>query len=112
MSAKERLVTIRTARQLEAHVIQGRLESEGIPALLSYESLGLVYGFTTDGLGGVRIMVPEHLAKEAEEILANRAVSNAKLQGQTHEKPNWFKPFCLIFLIVGIVSVGVVGSIR
>lgn len=69
MSAKERLVTICTARQLEAHVIQGRLESEGVPALLSYESASLVYGLTVDGLGEVKILVPSHLAKEAKEIL-------------------------------------------
>lgn len=69
MSAKERFVTICTARHLEAHVIQGRLASEGIPAILSYESAGLVYGLTVDGLGEVKILVPNHLAKEAKEIL-------------------------------------------
>jgi len=63
------LVTVCTARQMEAEIIKGRLESEGIPALLSYESAGLVYGLTTNGLGEVRIMVPKHLAKEAKEIL-------------------------------------------
>jgi len=106
MSAKERLVTICTARQMEAHVIQGRLESEGIPALLSYESLGLVYGFTVDGLGDVKIMVPEHLAKEAKEILVNKAVSNTKLQSQAHGKPTWFKPLCLALLIAWILIGG------
>jgi len=69
MSVREQLVTICTARQMEAQIIQGRLESEGIPALLSYESAGLVYGLTIDGLGEVEIKVPEHLAKEAKEIL-------------------------------------------
>ena len=69
MSMKEQLVTVCTAKQMEAQVIKGRLESEGIPVLLSYESLGLVYGFTTDGLGEVKIMVPKHLAQEAKEIL-------------------------------------------
>jgi len=69
MSVKEQLITICTARQMEAQIIQGRLESEGIPALLSYESLGLVYGLTIDGLGEVKIIVPSHLAKEAKEVL-------------------------------------------
>jgi hypothetical protein len=55
---------------MEAHVIKGRLESEGIPVLLSYESAGLVYGITIDGLGEVKIMVPRHLTEEAKEILA------------------------------------------
>jgi hypothetical protein len=54
---------------MEAQIIKGRLESEGIPVLLSYESAGLVYGLTIDGLGEVKVMVPEALAEEAKEIL-------------------------------------------
>ncbi len=54
--------------QLEAHVIKGKLESEGITALLQYESQ--ILGITVDGLGQVRIMVPEDLAERAREIIA------------------------------------------
>jgi hypothetical protein len=71
MSASEPLVTVRTAKYMEAHIIKGRLESEGIPVLLRYESAGLIYGITVDGLGEVKIMVPERLAEEAKEILAS-----------------------------------------
>ena len=63
------MVTVCTARQMEAQIIKGRLESEGIPVFLSYESIGLVYGLTVNGLGEVKIMVPKHLAEEAKEIL-------------------------------------------
>ena len=69
MSEREPLVTVRTAKYMEAQIIKGRLESEGIPVLLKYESAGLVYGVTVDGLGEVKIMVPKHLAEEAREIL-------------------------------------------
>lgn len=69
MSANGQLVTIRTAKYLEAQIIKGRLESEGIPVLLSYESAGLIYGITVDGLGEVKIMVPRNLEEEAREIL-------------------------------------------
>ena len=69
MSSEERLVTVRVARQIEAQIIKGRLESEGIPVLLTYESLGVVYGLTVDGIGEVRIMVPKPLAEQAKEIL-------------------------------------------
>jgi hypothetical protein len=69
MSASEHLVTVRTTGYMEAQIIKGRLESEGIPVLLSYESAGIVYGITVDGLGEVKIMVPKHLAEEAKEIL-------------------------------------------
>ena len=63
------MVSVCTTRYMEAQVIKGRLESEGIPALLSYESAGLVYGITVDGLGEVKIMVPKPLAEKAKELL-------------------------------------------
>jgi hypothetical protein len=64
------LATVYTASgQLQAQVIKTKLESAGIPALLDYESAGVVFGITVDGLGEVRVMVPEDLAQEAEEIL-------------------------------------------
>jgi hypothetical protein len=69
MSASAQLVTVGTANYLEAQIIKGRLESEGIPVLLSYESAGLIYGITVDGLGQVKIMVPRKLEEEAREIL-------------------------------------------
>ena len=69
MCAEEQLVTVRIAGQMEAQVIKGRLESEGIPVLLSYESAGVVYGITVDGLGEVKVMVPQRLAEEARQIL-------------------------------------------
>lgn len=54
--------------QIQAHIIKGKLESEGIPVLLQYESQ--ILGITVDGLGAVRIMVPENLAERAREIIA------------------------------------------
>jgi hypothetical protein len=59
--------------QLEAEIVKGRLESEGIPAMLCYESAGIVYGLTIDGLGQVQVQVPSSLAQQAREILAIEA---------------------------------------
>ena len=56
------------AGQIEAHIIKGKLESEGIPAALQYESE--VFAITVDGMGAVRILVPEPLADKAREIIA------------------------------------------
>jgi hypothetical protein len=69
MGGKDKLVAIYSAKQIEAQIIKGRLENEGIPALLSYDSSSLVFGFTVDGLGEVKIMVPERFAEQAREIL-------------------------------------------
>jgi len=67
----EGLVTVYTAfGQLEAQVIKTKLESAGIPALLWYESLSIIYGLTVDGLGKVQVMVPSDLAREARELLS------------------------------------------
>jgi hypothetical protein len=68
---KPGLVTVHTASgQLQAQVIKTKLESAAIPALLDYESAGVVLGITVDGLGEVRVMVPEDLAEEARALLA------------------------------------------
>ncbi|TET86505.1 MAG: DUF2007 domain-containing protein [Dehalococcoidia bacterium] len=69
MSREPKLVAVYTASYLEAQIIKSHLENEGIPAILSYESAGLVFGLTVDGVGQVKVMVPEHLAEEAREIL-------------------------------------------
>lgn len=64
------LRTVYTAQgHLVAEMIKGKLESVGIPVLLDYESIGRVYGITVDGLGEVRVMVPQELAEEALELL-------------------------------------------
>jgi hypothetical protein len=56
--------------ELQASVIKGRLESEGIPVILQYESYGRIAFITVDGLGEVKIKVPAKFAEEAKQILA------------------------------------------
>ena len=55
--------------QLRASVVKSRLEFNGIPVVLRYESAGDVFGITVDGLGKIEVMVPEELAAEAKAIL-------------------------------------------
>ena len=70
MIREAKLITVYVASgQPEAQIIKGRLESVDIPAVLRYESAGLVYGLTVDGLGQVEVQVPSSLAEEAKEIL-------------------------------------------
>jgi hypothetical protein len=59
----------KAANQIEAELIKGMLESEGIPALLKYESLGQVYGLTVDGLGQVEVQVPTKYVQDAENLI-------------------------------------------
>jgi len=54
---------------LKAQVIKAKLEDAGIPVLLDYESVGLVYGITVDGLGEVRVLVPTRHADDARALI-------------------------------------------
>jgi len=52
-----------------AKIVSGRLEAEGIPTRLKYEAVGAIYAITINGLGEVKIMVPESLIDKAREVL-------------------------------------------
>jgi hypothetical protein len=72
MSEVPELITIYVASGIpEAHIVKGRLETEGIPVMLRYESAGVVYGLTVDGLGEVKVLVPSAFADQAKAILSN-----------------------------------------
>lgn len=74
MMKKIDFVTVQEVHsEFEANVIKGRLESEGIPAFLQYESVGRVYTVTVDGIGAIKIKVPAQFAEEAKEILRHAA---------------------------------------
>ncbi|MCX7817153.1 MAG: DUF2007 domain-containing protein [Syntrophales bacterium] len=67
---EQRWVYIYTASgMLEASIITGRLESEGIPTRLKYDAAGPIYGITIDGLGEVKIFVSETDEARAKDIL-------------------------------------------
>jgi hypothetical protein len=76
---KSNFVVISTVQgELVANVIKSHLESEGVPVLLEYESVGRVYGLTVDGLAQVRILVPQELAGEARQIIEPRESGQAE----------------------------------
>ena len=58
--------------ELEASIIKSHLECEGIPVMLQYESVGRIFGLTVDGLGEIRILVPQGLVERAREIIKPR----------------------------------------
>ena len=55
---------------MEAEIIKSKLESYQIPVLLQYEAAGRIFGITMDGLGKVKIMVPEPFLEQAKKVLA------------------------------------------
>jgi hypothetical protein len=78
MDAEDKLVTVyKACGQPEAEIVRGRLEIEGILALLKYESIGSVYGLTVDGLGQVEVQVPAKYAGRAREIIESSSDETA-----------------------------------
>jgi hypothetical protein len=61
----------------DAEILKNMLESFGIPARVSYESAGKIYGLTMDGMGVVALLVPENRAREAQDILAEHFMPEA-----------------------------------
>lgn len=67
----EPVVVWEAANLMEAHVVKGRLESEGIPAIIRGEALATIYGLTAGNLAVAKVLVPAPLADKATEILTN-----------------------------------------
>ncbi len=57
---------------LRATVVQGLLESAGIPAMLSYESASRAIPVMVGKIGQVKVLVPTEWGKEAQLLLEAR----------------------------------------
>ena len=66
----EHVEVCRCYGQMRASVVKSKLDDAGIPAMLSYESIGRIMGLTVDGIGEVRVLVPAEYAEEARKLLA------------------------------------------
>jgi hypothetical protein len=62
----------RAAGEEEARVIQGLLESYGIPSLLKSNAARSVHAFAVDGMGEVRVIVWEWMAARARSLIKGR----------------------------------------
>ena len=87
-SGKIDLVTIYTSMgPLRAEVIKSKLETVGIPVLLSYDSAGPVFGIIVDGMGEVRVQVPREFAAEALALI--QPVEGEGEEGAWDEEWEW-----------------------
>ena len=70
MRKKEKKVDVYHASgELEAQVIKGLLESNGIPCIMRSDAASSVHAFTVDGMGEVKISVLESMADKARRII-------------------------------------------
>lgn len=65
----EPVVVYEALNLLEAEIVKGRLESEGIPAIVRGDAAGAIFGLTVGDLARAEVLVPEPLAERALTIL-------------------------------------------
>jgi hypothetical protein len=66
-----RLVLLaRVLEPVQAHILQGRLQAEDIPVFVADGGLVQTNPLWTMALGGVRVLVPEHLLGRAQAVMA------------------------------------------
>ena len=71
------VVVCRAAGLINSQIILGRLQTDGIPARQQYEAIGVIScSLDVDGLGEVRISVPQSYANQAKEVLAQSFTEN------------------------------------
>jgi hypothetical protein len=57
--------------ELQAEMLRGLLEAQGIPVLLNQEGAGRAYGINVGPLGAIQLLVPAELIEDARRILAD-----------------------------------------
>ena len=66
----ERLAVVYHAfSEAEAYIIKGKLEENGIPCILKSNASPSVYVFTVDGMGEIKVSVPESMAEAARRLI-------------------------------------------
>lgn len=76
MAEKESIVEVyRAIGEMEALVVKGLLESNGIPCFFKSHAAPSVHVLTVDGLGEFKIMVPASMEREARELISKRGES-------------------------------------
>lgn len=84
------LVTVMQAGNMrEAKTMKTILESAEIPAFVGEEESGLVDEPGSTGLQGIPVLVPEEMAAEASEILADAAMDDEELDEDDELEDEW-----------------------
>ena len=76
--------------RLDGEMIRSFLEAQGVPAIISQESLGSIYGLTVGDLGRAEILVAAADAKKAREVL--KAMERGEFANEILVDPTAVKP--------------------
>jgi hypothetical protein len=86
-SDQEPVVVWDATNVMEAEIVKGRLESEGIPAFIRSEAVGGLYGLTAGNLAAAQVYVPAPLAEKALDLLTGgEDLEVAPTEGQMEEE--------------------------
>lgn len=69
MSERKWVMVDEVSGGIQAEILRGLLESQGIPVWLNQEGAGKAYGITLPALGSVQILVPSDVEQRALELL-------------------------------------------
>lgn len=69
MSERKWVMVDEVSGGIQAEILRGLLESQGIPVWLNQEGAGKAYGITLPALGSVQILVPSDFERHALELL-------------------------------------------
>lgn len=69
MNEKQDLVTVFKGQPFEAEVIRGRLEAEGIPAMIFNNSMSAIFSTYTAMAGSVSVLVTPQDEIRAKELI-------------------------------------------
>ena len=64
-------VIVEVQGEVQAEIMRGLLEAQGIPVVLIQEGAGRAYGLTVGLMGLVQILAPSNLSERAHQVLAD-----------------------------------------
>jgi hypothetical protein len=79
-------VILKTWDDTEAELVRGLLESYGIPCSVISDITHSVVPLTVDGLGEIRLSVPEEAVEEAERILSEHRAAGPEEALEAEER--------------------------
>jgi hypothetical protein len=90
-----KMITIKTfINAIEANIIKGRLESEGIPTLLLDENTVNTYWLYANAIGGMRLQVKEEHVQQALNILKEDSAKMYLINDDEEDKTSCSCPNC------------------
>jgi hypothetical protein len=64
-------VIVEVSGEVQAEIMRGLFEAQGIPVLLIQEGAGRAYGLNVGPMGQVQILAPTYFSESAKQVLSD-----------------------------------------